>query len=103
MAFIALLSEMYVCCNLFFLGGYDSILRVWNIASVTSQLTQELNGHKAFINSIIFDQTGNTISKCIIIKNNHLVSQWNLKYPRDCISALQYARDCISALQYSSL
>nr|XP_039271437.1 jouberin-like isoform X1 [Styela clava]XP_039271438.1 jouberin-like isoform X1 [Styela clava] len=39
-------------------GGYDTTLRVWNIASVASQLTQELDGHKAIVNSIIFDQTG---------------------------------------------
>ena len=37
------------------LGGYDNVVRVWNIAPETAQILQELEGHKSFINSLAFD------------------------------------------------
>ncbi|XP_067840929.1 jouberin isoform X2 [Heptranchias perlo] len=41
-------------------GGYDSIIRVWNINvnEVNGQLLQELDGHKSFINTLCFDAEG---------------------------------------------
>uniref|UniRef100_UPI00398EEB01 jouberin isoform X2 n=1 Tax=Pristiophorus japonicus TaxID=55135 RepID=UPI00398EEB01 len=41
-------------------GGYDAIIRVWNINvnEVNGQLLQELDGHKSFINTLCFDAEG---------------------------------------------
>ncbi|XP_078398492.1 jouberin isoform X2 [Cetorhinus maximus] len=41
-------------------GGYDSIIRVWNINvnEANGQLLQELDGHKSFINVLCFDAEG---------------------------------------------
>ncbi|XP_067882282.1 jouberin isoform X3 [Heterodontus francisci] len=41
-------------------GGYDAIIRVWNINvnEVNGQLLQELDGHKSFINILCFDSEG---------------------------------------------
>ncbi|XP_041044678.1 jouberin isoform X2 [Carcharodon carcharias] len=41
-------------------GGYDSIIRVWNINvnEANGQLLQELDGHKSFINILCFDAEG---------------------------------------------
>ncbi|XP_048387522.1 jouberin isoform X2 [Stegostoma tigrinum] len=41
-------------------GGYDSIIRVWNINvnEVNGQLLQEFDGHKSFINTLCFDAEG---------------------------------------------
>ncbi|XP_051880843.1 jouberin [Pristis pectinata] len=41
-------------------GGYDCIIRVWNINvnEMNGQLLQELDGHKSFINTLCFDAEG---------------------------------------------
>ncbi|XP_059838469.1 jouberin isoform X2 [Hypanus sabinus] len=41
-------------------GGYDCIIRVWNINvnEINGQLLQELDGHKSFINTLCFDAEG---------------------------------------------
>uniref|UniRef100_F6YJE7 SH3 domain-containing protein n=1 Tax=Ciona intestinalis TaxID=7719 RepID=F6YJE7_CIOIN len=42
-------------------GGYDCVIRVWSIASSTTQMLQELDGHKSLINSLVFDHSGLTL------------------------------------------
>ncbi|NWX89310.1 AHI1 protein, partial [Nothoprocta pentlandii] len=41
-------------------GCYDSVIRVWNakVKDIHGQLLQELDGHKAFINTLCFDAEG---------------------------------------------
>ncbi|XP_078486609.1 jouberin-like isoform X2 [Ciona intestinalis] len=55
-------------------GGYDCVIRVWSIASSTTQMLQELDGHKSLINSLVFDHSGLTLYSA---DSAGLVVAWN--------------------------
>lgn len=74
-------------------GGYDCIIRVWNINvnEMNGQLLQELDGHKSFINTLCFDTEGLRMfsgdsSGLIIVwstivnesSQENLVQQWSI-------------------------
>ncbi|XP_078255883.1 jouberin isoform X2 [Rhinoraja longicauda] len=74
-------------------GGYDCIIRIWNInvTEVNGQLLQELDGHKSFINTLCFDTEGLRMfsgdnSGLIIVwstfvnesSQENLVQQWSI-------------------------
>lgn len=46
--------------NLVVTGGYDCLIRVWNlnVQDVNGQLLHEFEGHKTFINALCFDAEG---------------------------------------------
>nr|CAB3220659.1 jouberin-like [Phallusia mammillata] len=55
-------------------GGYDCVIRVWNVATATAEMLQELDGHKSFINSIVFDKSGLTLYSA---DSNGMILAWN--------------------------
>ncbi|XP_062864119.1 jouberin [Trichomycterus rosablanca] len=64
--------------NLVVTGGYDSLLRVWNLDTkdVNGQLLQEFEGHKTFINALCFDSEG---LRMFSADNAGLIIVWSTK------------------------
>ncbi|CAK8690838.1 unnamed protein product [Clavelina lepadiformis] len=55
-------------------GGYDSVIRVWSIATSTAQMLQELVGHRSFINSLAFDFSSLNLYS---VDSSGLIVSWN--------------------------
>uniref|UniRef100_A0A8B9LNH8 SH3 domain-containing protein n=1 Tax=Astyanax mexicanus TaxID=7994 RepID=A0A8B9LNH8_ASTMX len=64
--------------NLLVTGGYDCLLRVWNldVKDVNGQLLQEFEGHKTFINALCFDNEG---TRMYSGDNAGVIVVWNTK------------------------
>ncbi|XP_063040333.1 jouberin isoform X2 [Engraulis encrasicolus] len=58
-------------------GGFDCVLRVWDVDvdDVNGHLLKELNGHKAFVNCLCFDQEG---SRMFSGDNAGMIIEWNV-------------------------
>lgn len=78
-------------------GGYDSLLRVWNLDTkdVNGQLLQEFEGHKTYINALCFDNEG-TAYLCSVFKSLLCVSLNNLS---DCSSMVFLTQEAGCFLQ----
>eukprot|EP00062_Callorhinchus_milii_P008521 gi/632951288/ref/XP_007891207.1/ PREDICTED: LOW QUALITY PROTEIN: jouberin [Callorhinchus milii] len=63
-------------------GGYDFVIRVWNINTKDAhgQLLQEFNGHKSFINTLCFDAEGQHMFSG---DNLGLIIVWNTSVKED--------------------
>uniref|UniRef100_H2Z6J7 Uncharacterized protein n=1 Tax=Ciona savignyi TaxID=51511 RepID=H2Z6J7_CIOSA len=90
-------------------GGYDCIIRVWNIDSSTAQMLQELDGHKSLINSLAFDFSGLTLYSAdgagvVVAWNCHSHEKPRKKHKTEWTFKTKYAEKdlsgvCINCIQ----